>query len=221
MGARRPKDGSERPVRPPRSPLRSARIPPNPPNPGQNDPVPGQTSLQGPENPAVEAVRTPSPYLYPSGKPALACPRNTPEKAPSLDEDPLQPLNFNPVTRPPERRYGPPLLQGDRHAPESVIGLSELVIGIVGIRRLTRSNNFSRSMSTTTLYPSATYSDAFLNAWWARYVRAGSRSSTPKRSDPAAGPEPGYAWSSSLQFPPSGPLGSSFFVGCRDPGGNL
>ena len=44
--------------------------PPNPPNPGQNDPVPGQTSLQGPENPAVEAVRTPSPYLYPSGKPA-------------------------------------------------------------------------------------------------------------------------------------------------------
>ena len=50
--------------------MRSARIPPNPPNPGQNDPVPGQTSLQGPENPAVEAVRTPSPYLYPSGKPA-------------------------------------------------------------------------------------------------------------------------------------------------------
>ena len=81
--------------------MRSARIPPNPPNPGQNDPVPGQTSLQGPENPAVEAVRTPSPYLYPSGKPALGCPRNTPEKAPSLDEDPLQPLNFNPVTRPP------------------------------------------------------------------------------------------------------------------------
>ena len=75
--------------------------PPNPPNPGQNDAVPGQTSLQGPENPAVEAVRTPSPYLYPSGKPALGCPRNTPEKAPSLDEDPLQPLNFNPVTRPP------------------------------------------------------------------------------------------------------------------------
>ena len=102
-----------------------------------------------------------------------------------------------------------------------MIGLSELVIGIVGIRRSTRSNNFSRSMSTTTLYPSATYSDAFLNAWWARYVRAGSRSSTPKRSDPAAGPEPGYAWSSSLQFPPSGPLGSSSFVGCRDPGGNL
>ena len=71
----------------------------------------GQTSLQGPENPAVEAVRTPSPYLYPSGKPALACPRNTPEKAPSLDEEapgrdhwprssPRQ-SNFNPVTRPP------------------------------------------------------------------------------------------------------------------------
>ena len=82
----------------------SVAIGPDPsesPESGQNDPVPGQTSLQGPENPAVEAVRTPSPYLYPSGKPALACPRNTPEKAPSLDEDPLQPLNFNPVTRPP------------------------------------------------------------------------------------------------------------------------
>ena len=58
--------------------MRSARIPPNPPNPpnpGQNDPVPGQTSLQGPGNPAVEAVRTPSPYLCPSGKPVLGCPR--------------------------------------------------------------------------------------------------------------------------------------------------
>ena len=104
MGARRRNDGSERPVLPPWSPLRSARIPPNPPNPpnpGQNDPVPGQTSLQSPENPAVEAVRTPSPYLYPSAKPALGCPRNTPDKTPALDGDPLQPLNFNPETRPP------------------------------------------------------------------------------------------------------------------------
>ena len=38
----------------------------------------------------------------------------------------------------PQRRYGPPLLQGDRHAPESVIGLSEPVIGIVGIRNASR-----------------------------------------------------------------------------------
>ena len=99
-------------------------------------PVPSQTSLQSPENPAVEAVRTPSPYLYPSGKPALGCPRNTPEKAPSLDEDPLQPLNlnFNSVTRPPSAAMDLRSSQGDRHAPESVIGLSELVIGIVGIR---------------------------------------------------------------------------------------
>ena len=32
---------------------------------------------------------------------------------------------------------------------------------------LTRSKNFSRSMSTTMVCPSATYSDAFNNAWWA------------------------------------------------------
>ena len=67
----------------------------------------------------TEAVRTPSPYLHPSGKPALGCPRNTPEKAPSLDEDPLQPLNFNPVTRPPSAAMD---LRSSR------------VIGIVGIR---------------------------------------------------------------------------------------
>ena len=101
---------------------------------GTNGPVPSQTSLQSPGNPAVEAVRTPSPYLYPSGKPALGCPRNTPDKTPALDGDPLQPLNFNPENPNPQRPYGPPLLQSDRHAPESVIGLSELVIGIVGIR---------------------------------------------------------------------------------------
>ena len=74
----------------------ATRIPPNPPNPGQRDPVPGQTGLRNPENPAVEAAQSPSPYLYPSGKPALHCPHNTPAKAPSLDDDPLQPLNFNP-----------------------------------------------------------------------------------------------------------------------------
>ena len=107
---------------------------PESPESGTNGPVPSQTSLQSPENPAVEAVRTPSPYLYPSGKPALGCPRNTPDKTPALDGDPLQPLNFNPENPNPQRPYGPPLLQGDRHAPESVIGLSELVIGIVGIR---------------------------------------------------------------------------------------
>ena len=109
---------------------------PESPESGTNGPVPSQTSLQSPENPAVEAVRTPSPYLYPSGKPALGCPRNTPEKAPSLDEDPLQPLNlnFNSVTRPPSAAMDLRSSQGDRHAPESVIGLSELVIGIVGIR---------------------------------------------------------------------------------------
>ena len=120
--------------------MRSAPIPPNPPNPpnpGQNDPVPGQTSLQGPDNPAVEAVRTLRPTSAPlENRPsAVPAPGDTnPAKPAPLDVDPLQPLNFNPENPTPQRRYGPPLLQGDRHAPESVIGLSELVIGIVGIR---------------------------------------------------------------------------------------
>ena len=111
-----------------------ARISLNPPNPGQEDPVPSQTSLHSPENPAVQAARTPSPYLYPSGKPALRCLHNRPAKAPSLDDDPLPPLNFSPESPNPRRPYGPPLLQGDRLALESVIGLLELVIGIGGIR---------------------------------------------------------------------------------------
>ena len=124
---------------------------PESPESGTNGPVPSQTSLQSPENPAVEAVRTPSPYLYPSGKPALGCPRNTPDKTPALDGDPLQPLNFNPENPTPQRPYGPPLLQGDRHAPESVIGLPELVIGIVGIR--SNSEGTPRSTGTPTRGP--------------------------------------------------------------------
>ena len=83
----------------------ATRIPPNPPNPGQRARFPSKTALQS----AVEAVRIPSPYLHPSGKPAPGRPRNTAPKVSSpLDEDPLQPLNFKPVTRP-QRPDGPPL----------------------------------------------------------------------------------------------------------------
>jgi len=105
-GVRRRKDGSEWAVWPSGRPLPPARIRPNTPNPGQNGPVPGKTALQS----AVEAVRRPSPYLHPSGKPAPGRPGNSPPKVPSLDDDPLQPLNLNfkPVT-PPQRPYRPPL----------------------------------------------------------------------------------------------------------------
>ena len=103
-GVRRRKEGAERAVWPSGRPLRPARICPNPPNPGRMARFPSKTALQS----AVEAVRIPSPYLHPSGKPARGRPNNTPPKVPSLDEDPLQPLNFKPVTRL-QRPYGPPL----------------------------------------------------------------------------------------------------------------
>ena len=32
-----------------------------------------------------------------------------------------------------QRHYGPPLLQGDRHGPESAIGFAESVVGIAGM----------------------------------------------------------------------------------------
>ena len=104
-GVRRRKDSSERAVWLSGRPLRPTRIRPTHPNPGQMARFPSKTALQS----AVEAVRIPSPYLHhPSGKPAPGRPSNTPPKVPSLDEDPLQPLNFKPVTRP-QRPYGPPL----------------------------------------------------------------------------------------------------------------
>ena len=124
---RRRKEGSERAVLPSGRPLRPARIRPNPPNSGQMARFPSKTALQS----AVEAVRRPSPLPppLPPGRPS-----NTAPKVPSLDEDPLQPLNFKPVTRP-QRPFGPPLSSkviGIRWTP--VIVLSEPVLGIVGMR---------------------------------------------------------------------------------------
>ena len=55
-------------------------------------------------------------------------------RARHLTKTPSNPLDFNPVTRPPAPLWTSAPLQGDRHAPESVIGMAELVIGIGGIR---------------------------------------------------------------------------------------
>ena len=71
------KEGSQQEVWPSGCPLRPPRTRPNPPGPGQ----------------------TPSPYLHPSGKTARGRYRDPPATAPALDEDPLEPLDFNPVTR--------------------------------------------------------------------------------------------------------------------------
>ena len=130
-GVRRRKDGTERAVWPSGRPSRPTRIRPNSPNPGQMARFPRKTALQS----AVKAVRRPSPYLHPSGQTGPRPPQQHAAKvSPSLDEDPLEPLDFKPVTRPPAPLWTSAPLQGDRHAPESVIGMAELVIGIGGIR---------------------------------------------------------------------------------------
>lgn len=105
------------------------------PNPEHENPVPARSDRRSPENPASEAVRTPSPFLHPSGKPTFIRLDSPPAEATPLDEDPLQPLHFNPEPPPPSAAMDLRFPQGDRHGPESVIGMSELLIGIVGIRR--------------------------------------------------------------------------------------
>ena len=93
-GAMERTEGSERAVWPSGRPLRPARIRLNPLNPGQTARSRAKPASQS----AVEAVRTPSPYLHPSGKTAGGRPRDPPTTAPALDEDTLQPLDFNHVT---------------------------------------------------------------------------------------------------------------------------
>ena len=149
-GTRGRKDGAERAVRPSAHRLPLARMQPNPPNPGQMTRFEGQTGLRRPADPAVEAVRSPSPYLHPSGKSGPGRPRHTPGNSPALDQEPLQPLDFNPVNPTLQRRRGPRLTKGDRNPPESVIAIvgtgdrksSEPVIGIVGMRIILRSLEF-------------------------------------------------------------------------------
>ena len=101
------------------------------------DKWPGSEANQPPE-PRKSRRRGPSEPLRPTSTPLENRPSAVPathlDKTPALDGDPLQPLNFNSENPNPQRPYGPPLSPSDRHAPESVIGLSELVIGIVGIR---------------------------------------------------------------------------------------
>ena len=98
-----------------RASVATGQDPTEPPNPGQMARFPGHTALQS----AAGAVRRPSPYVHPSGKPAPAVPATHQRQ---------------PETRPPAPLWTYALLKGDRNPPESVIGLSEQVIGIVGMR---------------------------------------------------------------------------------------
>ncbi len=72
--------------------------------------------------------------VHPSRKPPRARPPSTPDHRRALGEDPLEPLDFNPATRPPSTAAKPTVHQGDRNPPESAIGLAEQAIGIRGMR---------------------------------------------------------------------------------------
>ena len=127
-GVRRRKDSSERAVWLSGRPLRPARIRPNPPNPGANGPVPEQNRSPERRRGRPEAF-APTSILSPPGRPS-----NTAPKVPSLDEDPPPTPKLQTRNPTPAPLWTSALLQGDRNPPESVIGLPERVIGIVGMR---------------------------------------------------------------------------------------
>ena len=102
------------------------------------DKWPGSEPNQPPEPRKSRRRGRPNPFALPlplrKTGPRLS-PQHTCE-GPGTRRRPTSTPKLQPRNPTPQRRYGPPLLQGDRHAPESVIGLSELVTGIVGIRSL-------------------------------------------------------------------------------------
>ena len=114
------------PVRPPRGPRRPLRPPWHP------------ARQPGPRR-ALARCRRRSHLRrrHPRPSPQQRAPDNAQgridEKALRLDEDRLHPLTST-LNPDPQRPYGPPLLQGDRHGLESAIGLPESVVGIAGIR---------------------------------------------------------------------------------------
>ena len=129
-GVRRRKDSSERAVWPSGRPLRPARIRPNPPNPGQMARFPSKTALQS----AVEAVRRPSPLPPPLRKTGPRPSQQHTAKGPFTRRRPPPTPKLQTRNPTPAPLWTSALLQGDRNPPESVIGLPERVIGIVGMR---------------------------------------------------------------------------------------
>ena len=174
-GVRRRKDGSERAVCPSGRPSRPARIRRHPPKSGANGRFQRKTSRRSTPNPAVDAAQGPSPYLHPSGKTSLRPPHNTPGNGPPLDEDPLQPLDFNPLNPTLQHRHRPSLHQGDRNPPESVIG-------IVGTGDRNRWNRQSRGWR---MY---VHTVPFLNAAIQGLDQLYQIFRKPRRGDPAAPP---------------------------------
>ena len=133
-GVRRRKDSSERAVWPSGRPLRPARIRPNPPNPGQMARFPSKTALQS----AVEAVRRPSPLPPPLRKTGPRPSQQHTAKGPFTRRRPPPTPKLQTRNPTPAPLWTSALLQGDRNPPESVIGLPERVIGIVGMRTINK-----------------------------------------------------------------------------------
>ena len=128
-GVRRRKEGAERAVWPSGRPLRPARIRPNPPNPPQMARFPSKTALQS----AVEAVRRPSPLPPPLRKTGPRPSQQHTGKGPITRRRPPPTPKLQTRNPTPAPLWTSALLQGDRNPPESVIVLSEPVIGIVGM----------------------------------------------------------------------------------------
>ena len=131
-GVRRRKEGAERAVWPSGRPLRPARIRPNPPNPPQMARFPSKTALQS----AVEAVRRPSPLPPPLRKTGPRPSQQHTGKGPITRRRPPPTPKLQTRNPTPAPLWTSALLQGDRNPPESVIVLSEPVIGIVGMRTM-------------------------------------------------------------------------------------
>ena len=129
-GVRRRKEGAERAVWPFGRPLRPARIRPNPPNPGRMARFPSKAALQS----AVEAVRRPSPLPTPLRKTGPRPSQQHTGKGPITRRRPPPTPKLQTRNPTPAPLWTSALLQGDRNPPESVIVLSEPVIGIVGMR---------------------------------------------------------------------------------------
>ena len=106
--------------------------PSEPPQSGTNGPVPWQNRSPERRKGRPETF-APTSTTPPENRPP-AVPATHRRRSPSLDEDPLQPLNFQTRNPTPAPLWTSALLQGDRNPLESVIGMAELVIGIVGMR---------------------------------------------------------------------------------------
>ena len=138
-GVRRRKDGSTRAVWPSGRPLPPARIRPNPPNPGQMARFPGKNRSPERRRGRPTAFALPPPLRKTGPRP----PQQHAAKGPFTRRRPPPTPKLQTRKPTPAPLWTSALLQGDRNPPESVIGSSERVIGIVGMRIVTEDERSS------------------------------------------------------------------------------